>query len=267
VTLQGSGQQSSIKLLPIMGGVVALGASFWVVKGILFPQTPQTATSGNSVAAVSGNKSTDPQQATELLSQADRLREAENYQEAIATYEKAIALNANEAKAHWGLCYSLNQMLKPQDAIAACDRALALNPDYPEALWSKGNALHQEQNYQEELKLYEKALQIKPDFADAWNNRGVALLKLNRFDEAFAALDKATQLKPDWADPWANRGNALQALKRYDEAFASLEKALELDPNHVNANNLLQQLRRKLGRYSDDQDQEKGKNKKEKGKQ
>ena len=92
-------------------------------------------------------------------------------------------------------------------------------------------------------------------------------MKLKRVDEAFAALDRTTQLKPDWADPWANRGNALQALKRYDEAFASLEKALELDPNHVNANNLLQQLRRKLGRYDDDQDKEKGKNKKEKGKQ
>lgn len=267
VTLQGSGQQSSIKLLPIMGGVVALGASLWVVKGLLFPQTPQTASQGNSIAAVSGNKSTDPKQATELLSQADRLREAENYQEAIATYEKAIALNANEAKAHWGLCYSLNQMLKPQDAIAACDRALAINPDYPEALWSKGNALHQEQNYQEELKLYEKALQIKPDFADAWNNQGVALLRLNRFPEAFAALDKATQLKPNGADAWANRGNALFGLRRYDEAFASLEKAIEIDPNHTNANNLLQKARRELGRYDDDQDKEKGKNKKEKTKQ
>lgn len=267
VTLQGSGQQSSIQLLPIMGGVVALGASLWVVKGILFPQTPQTATQGNSIAAVSGNNSTDPQQATALLSQADRLREAENYQEAITTYEKAIALNANEAKAHWGLCYSLNQMLKPTEAIAACDQALAINPDYPEALWSKGNALHQEQNYQEELKLYEKALQIKPDFADAWNNQGVALLKLKRFDEAFAALDKATQLKPNGADAWANRGNALFGLRRYDDAFASLEKAIEIDPNHTNANNLLQKARRELGRYEGDQDNEKGKNKKEKGKQ
>lgn len=267
VTLQGSGQQSSIKFLPIMGGVVALGASFWVVKGILFPQTPQTASQGNSVAAVSGNKSTDLKQATELLSQADRLREAENYQEAITTYEKAIALNGTEAKAHWGLCYSLNQMLKPTEAITACDRALAINPNYSEALWSKGNALHQQQNYQEELKLYEQALQINPNFADAWNNQGVALLKLNRFEEAFAALDKSTQLKPNGADAWANRGNALFGLRRYDDAFASLEKAIEIDPNHTNANNLLQKARRELGRYDDDQEKEKGKTKKGKDKQ
>lgn len=266
VTVPGSGQPSSSQLLPMIGGVVALGASLWVVKSVLFPQTPQTPSPGNSVAAVSGNKSTDPQQATELLSQADRLRDAENYQEAIATYEKAIALNANEAKAHWGLCYSLNQMGKPTEAIAACDRALAINPNYPEALWSKGNALHQQENYQEELKLYDKALQINPNFADAWNNQGVALLKLNRFDEAFAALDKATQLKPNGADAWANRGNALFGLRRYDDAFASLEKAIEIDPNHTNANNLLQKARRELGRYGDDRGKAKDKNKKEKAK-
>jgi len=91
-------------------------------------------------------------------------------------------------------------------------------------------------------------------------------LKLNRFDDAFAAFDKATQLNPQWPDAWANRGNALFALKRYDDAIASMKKALEIDPNHVNANNLLQQIRRQLGRYGDDDPKEKGKKSKEKGK-
>jgi serine/threonine protein kinase len=266
-TLQGVSQKSPVKLWQIIGGVVALGATVWSAKVILSPQTAtQTATKGSSVSAVSPGATADPKQTAELLSQADRLREAENYPEAITGYEKAIALNPNEAKAHWGLCYSLNQMGKPEDAIAQCDRAVALKADYPEALSSKANALYQQQNYEEAIKLCDQALKINPEYAEAWNNRGVALLKLKRFDQAFAAFDKASQLNANWADAWANRGNALFALKRYDEAFASLDKALEIDPNHPNANNLKQQARRQLGRYGDEPKKSKDKSQKEKGK-
>ncbi|HEY9671300.1 MAG TPA: serine/threonine-protein kinase [Waterburya sp.] len=263
-------QQYGIKPWQIGAAVVALGATFWLGKGLLSPHLTTQATSpsqGSSVSTANPAASSNSEkQGAELLSQADSFRKAENYQEAVTAYEKAIALQPNVAEAHWGLCYSLNQIGKSPEAITACDRALSLKPNYAEALLSKGNALHQQQNYQEEIKLYDQAIQINPNLADVWNNKGVALLKLNRFDEAFTALDKATQLKPDWADAWANRGNALWALKRYDDAMASLEKALQIDPNHPNANNLLQQARRQLGRYDDVQPNAKGKKEKSKGK-
>lgn len=263
----GSTQKFPIQPWQIIGGVVALGATVWSVKTIFSPQsTPPTASNGSSVSAVKSGATADSKSAAELLSQADRAREAENYSEAITTYEKAIASNPNEAKAQWGLCYSLNQMGKPQDAIAACDRALALKSDYPEALTSKGNSLFQQQNYEEAIKLFDQALKINPDDAQAWNNQGVALLKLERYDEAFAAFDKATQLDPKWPDAWANRGNALFALKRYDDSIASINKGLEIDPDHVNANNLKQQIRRQLGRYDDEPQKSKDKGKKEKSK-
>lgn len=263
----GSTQKFPIQPWQIIGGVVALGATVWSVKTIFSPQsTPPTASNGSSISAVKSGATADSKSAAELLSQADRAREAENYSEAITTYEKAIASNPNEAKAQWGLCYSLNQMGKPQDAIAACDRALALKSDYPEALTSKGNSLFQQQNYEEAIKLFDQALKINPDDAQAWNNQGVALLKLERYDEAFAAFDKATQLDPKWPDAWANRGNALFALKRYDDSIASINKGLEIDPDHVNANNLKQQIRRQLGRYDDEPQKSKDKGKKEKSK-
>jgi serine/threonine protein kinase/Tfp pilus assembly protein PilF len=265
VGVQRSTQKFPIQPWQIIGGVVALGATVWSVKTIFSAQSPpQTVSNGSSVSAVNSGTTAGAKSAAELLSQADRARKAENYSEAITAYEKAIASNPNEAKAQWGLCYSLNQVGKPEEAIAACDRALALKSDYPEALWSKGNALHQQQNYEEEVKLYDQALTINPDYAEALNNKGVALLKLQRWEQAFAALDKATQLKSDWADAWANRGNALWGLKRYDDAIASLKKALEIDPDHVNANNLLQQARRQLGRYEDEPQKSKSKSKNKK---
>jgi tetratricopeptide (TPR) repeat protein len=247
--VQGFIQKYGIKPWQIVAAFVALGATAWIVKGLVSPHPSTQTASINSASSVSPAASSDSgKQAQELLSQADRQREAESYPEAIATYKKAIALNPNDAKAYWGLCFSLNQMGKPTDAIAQCDRALALNPNYPEALWSKGSAFDQQQQYQEAINFYDQAIKLKPDYAEAWNNQGVALLKLKRPKDALKSLDKATTSKPDWPDAWANRGAALWELKRYDDAIASIDKALKLDPNHPNANNLRQQVRRNLGR-------------------
>ena len=184
---------------------------------------------------------------SELLSEADRLRQAGGYQKAIALYEQVIARKPN-AEAYWGLCYSLNSLQQPQEAIANCNQALALKPNYPEALWSKGNALDQEQRPADSLKLYEQATALKPDFAEAWNNLGVALLNVGRASEAVAALDKATALKPNFASAWANRGAALWQIGRVKLAIASMDKALEIDPNNKDAINLRQLAREKLKR-------------------
>lgn len=247
--VQGFIQKYGIKPWQIVAAFVALGATAWIVKGLVSPQTPTQTASIKSASSVSPATSADPgKQAQELLIQADRQRKAESFSEAVATYEKAIALNSNDATAHWGLCFSLNQIGKPTEAIAQCDRALALNPNYPEALWSKGSAFEQQQQYEEAVNFYDQAIKLKPDYAEAWNNQGVALLKLKRPKEALEALDQATNYKPDWPDAWANRGAALWELKRFNQAIASIDRALQLDPEHPNANNLRQQARRKLGR-------------------
>jgi serine/threonine protein kinase/Flp pilus assembly protein TadD len=187
-------------------------------------------------------------QVGELLSEADRLREAGQYQKAVELYDSAIANSPDVAEAQWGRCYSLNRLQQFGEAIAACNKALALKPNYPEALWSKGAALEQQQNPLEALKLYERATALKPDFADAWINQGVALQKLNRPQEALAALDKAIALKPDSADAWSSKGAAFWELGRYDQAIAAMDKALEIQPDNQNAINLRQQAREKLGR-------------------
>lgn len=249
VALQEFFQKSPIKPWQILAAFAALGVTFCISKALLSPKPATQTASSSSVSAVSPATTVNSEkQAADLLSQADRQREAENYQEAITTYSTAIKLNPNEAKAHWGLCYSLNSTGKFAEAVPECELALKLNPNYPQALWSKGYAFEQQKKYQEALDLYDQALKIDPKYAKAWNNKGVALLKLNRPDEALAALDKATTEKPDDPDGWANKGAALWSLKRYNDAIASVEKALKLDPNHPNANNLRQQARLKLGR-------------------
>jgi eukaryotic-like serine/threonine-protein kinase len=184
----------------------------------------------------------------ELLNQADRLRKTGQYEQAIATYDKALASKPDIAQAQWGRCYSLNKVQRATEAIAACDAALALKPNYPEALWSKGYAQDLQQRPQEALKSFEQAIALKPNFAEAWSNQGAALQKLQRYNEAIAAFDKATTLEPDYGEAWANRGVVLWSLGRREEAVASIKKAVKLQPENQNALKLLEQAQKKLER-------------------
>jgi serine/threonine protein kinase/Tfp pilus assembly protein PilF len=184
----------------------------------------------------------------ELLDRADRQRQAGDYQNALASYDKAIARNPRVPEVHWGRCYSLNELGRLEAALAACERALTLKPEYPEALSSQGYALTQQQQYEEALQRFDEALALNPDFAEAWVNKGVALQALDRHEKALAAFEEATNLQPNYAQAWANRGAALWSLERYREAIASLDKALELQPDNPNANRLREQARRELGR-------------------
>jgi serine/threonine protein kinase/regulator of sirC expression with transglutaminase-like and TPR domain len=271
------------KALPLLAVFAAMGVgmTFLMTKMFIFPQfANQTADLKGILSEFSTNKPASPSpessptqkpasgsapssektasspaksssgrepSVAELLSQAHRLREAGEYEKAIATYDQALVLKSDIAEAQWGRCYSLNKLQRATEASAACDRALALKPNYPEALWSKGYALDQQKNYQEALNRFDQAIDLKPNFAEAWSNRGAVLLELGRPSEAVEAFDKATALNPNYVEAWANRGAALWNLKRYDEAIASIDKALKIQPDHQNALNLRKQAQEKLG--------------------
>jgi serine/threonine protein kinase len=232
-------------LLPAAGAIaVALG--FFGMRPTSPPQ-PTTGSSPQSAAPAPSPSPDNRAKATELVTQANQLRQQTQYQQAIGLYDQAIALDANLPEAHWGKCYSFNALQKTQDAIASCDAALKLNPKYPEALWSKGYALEAQQRPQEAIQLYDQAIALRSNFAEAWNNKGTALLRLNKPAEAVAAFDKATGFDPTFAEAWNNRGAALWSLRRYQEAIASVDKALQIQPNYPDAQSLRDQMRQRLG--------------------
>ena len=260
----------SIQRLPhkswlALGGLAAIGGLGLLARPYLSPQlTSQPAanpspTGANQVDPSSADTVISPPavdespvdvkpSGAELLSQADTLRAAGQPQAALNVYSQAIAQLPDSAVAHWGRCYSLNQLQRLDQAIAACDQALALDPNNSKALSSKGYALNQQQRYPEALDLFNRAIDLQPDNAEAWSNRGSALLMLKRPAEAVEAFDRAIDLQPNQAEAWSNRGAALWSLRRFDQAIASIDRAIELQPNYPEALHLRQQIREKLGR-------------------
>jgi len=161
------------------------------------------------------------------------LRNLGRYEEALAAFDKALALKPDNAFAWNNRGSTLRNLGRYEEALAANDNALALKPDHASAWNNRGNTLNDLGRYEEALAACDKALVLKPDNAIAWNNRGNALDGLGRYEEALAAYDKALAFQPDYASPWNNRGNTLSHLGHYEKALAAYDQALALRPDNA----------------------------------
>src|SRR3989338_4169712 len=94
----------------------------------------------------------------------------------------------------------LEKLGRNEEALAAYDKALAIDPKYAFAHYNRGNVLEKLGRDQEALAAYDKALAIDPNNASAHNNRGVVLGTLGRWTEAKAAFEVAYALvQNDWS--------------------------------------------------------------------
>ena len=73
-----------------------------------------------------------------------------------------------------------------EEAVANFDRAIALKPDFAQALSKRGNALREMHRLDEALRSFDQAIALKPDFASAIKNRGMTLLFMGRLRQGWA---------------------------------------------------------------------------------
>ncbi|MGB7442146.1 MAG: tetratricopeptide repeat protein [Coleofasciculaceae cyanobacterium] len=153
------------------------------------------------------------------------------YEEALASYEKALEIKPDLHEAWYNRGVALYKLGRYEEAIASYEKALEIKPDNYAAWNNKGNALGELGRYEEAIASYERALEIKPDNYAAWNNRGNALGELGHYEEEIASYERALEIKPDDDTAWYNKGIALSELGRDEEAIASYEKALQFKPD------------------------------------
>lgn len=165
--------------------------------------------------------------------QGDCLDQLERLDEALASFNKSIELDQEEAHIwfHRGLVF-LN-LERWNEALESFDKAIELDPDDVQSWGNRGVALRELGRWDESLMSFDKAVKLDPNDAQAWHIRGMVLDKLERHDEALASLNKVIELNPRDAWVWRNRGAVLYNLKRYGEALASFDKAIELDPSNA----------------------------------
>jgi tetratricopeptide (TPR) repeat protein len=82
-------------------------------------------------------------------------------------------------------------------ALAAFDQAIALDSAYCAAWSNRGNALCGLGRYADALAAYDKAVALNPQYHQAWFNRGKLLAEIGAYGNAIESYDRAIALEAD----------------------------------------------------------------------
>jgi len=173
--------------------------------------------------------------ATALNNQGNALQALERYEDALASYDKAVTAKPDYTEALKNRIAMLQALHRHSEAIAANDALIAVNPGNAEAYTNRGVSQHALGHYGEALASYEKALALNPRLAAALNNRGDALRMLGRLDEALESYARAVAIDPNLTQAVINSAGTLRALRRYDEALKAYDRVLSANPAHAGA--------------------------------
>jgi Flp pilus assembly protein TadD len=155
------------------------------------------------------------------------------------------------------LGYAYFQAGRHQDAIAAYERLLALQPDSARGHAAYGVVLHEIGRVEEARAHYRRALDLDPT-PSAWSNLGTLDFFEGRYADAVGAYEKAIAMRPKDATYHNNLGDARTALRRRTEAASAYGTALELleqqlatNPRDAQALSQRSLVEAKLGRMAD----------------
>ena len=117
---------------------------------------------------------------THLNSEGFALLKSGKYNESLAYFDKALAINPNSFNALDNKATVLLRVGKYNESLPYFDKALAINPNFIYALVGKGIALVKVGNYNDSLTYFDKALAINPQNPNALNFKKLAVAALNK---------------------------------------------------------------------------------------
>jgi len=184
-----------------------------------------------------------------------------NYEEAIAAYEKALELRPSFYELLYFKGLSLAGLARYEEGIKAFDQCLEAKSNVLEVfrlkglsrakrkqckeliqasnraledykvLYSKGLSLAHLGRYEDAIATFDVVVDAKPKHCEALYHKGISLAELGRYEEEIAAYDSVLEVKPDDHKALFNKGFALSCLFRYEEAITAYDQALKIKPD------------------------------------
>ena len=176
-----------------------------------------------------------PQDATEVdwLNWGNYLWRVRRYEESVAAFDKAIALNPDFYQAYYARGFAFGAQEKYQLAFESFEQAIQIEPQFYQAWREQALYLHQLDKNQEALAAIDRAIALEPQDWILYQYRSAILLQLIRYQEAIAASDRAIALNPEHPDSYLRRAVAYMQLEQYDAALADLDRAIALNPENA----------------------------------
>ncbi len=182
----------------------------------------------------------------------------QQYDQAIAEGERAIALDPNNADSYAMHALTLNNAGRPEDALRLVEQAMRLNPHYPPFyLHMLGVAYSLTGRYTEAVATEQEFLSRSPNhpvshlvlalsylwqWASQQNPDGQTLA------QALAAAQRGLALNDSLPAGHLVLGYVYLGQKQYEQAIAEMERAVALDPNNAIGYAVLAETLSRVGR-------------------
>src|SRR5450830_1568118 len=156
-----------------------------------------------------------------------------DFKSALASFNQAIAIDANNLEAYIGAGRALTALKNYEYAIAHLQYAVELKPDDAAAHHFLAVALQKARHFDAAILSYQRSIELKPEDVASYLNLANTLAEADRHQDALDIYDGVITHKPDDAMAYNNRGNLYLDCKYVDEALADYDKALAIAPNEM----------------------------------
>jgi tetratricopeptide (TPR) repeat protein len=178
-------------------------------------------------------------------------QDLDRHDEALADFARAVDLDPGNARTYYNRSMTWRRLRRYDAALADIDRALALRPDMIEAYNNRGTTLSAMARHAEAVAEFTRVLELDADNAAALANRAGSLHRLGRDDEALSDVDAAVAIDPGLGVARMNRAMILDALERTDEALDEFARALDADADSAACHYNRANVYRRLGHHAE----------------
>jgi tetratricopeptide (TPR) repeat protein len=186
-----------------------------------------------------------PKKALEHYSNASKLAESREFEEAAAEFRKAIEVHPGFYQAYFELGKIYMKLGRYEEAASSFRSVLELEPTHFGAHVHLGIALLNQKKLDEALPVFVRAVELTPSEAIPFYYLGVIKNETGDVDEAIKAFEKSLELNGTKPYPMLHKYLASLYLKKsqWAQAVAEMEKYLEQSPDAADA----EQIRKLLG--------------------
>jgi len=179
--------------------------------------------------------------------QGDEFFTAEEYDDALEAYNKAVKLKPI-ASAYYHIGWIYNDQDQFAQAIEPLSQAARLRADYAEPHQELGYAYYKLGRSQEAIPEYQKAISLKPDYGLAYLGLGdVYFYQTKQYSPAMNAYREGVRFKTDNATAFYNLAWCYNELNMHTDAAQAARQAIALKADYAEAHNELGYANRMLG--------------------
>ena len=149
---------------------------------------------------------------------------------AIKYYGLALESTPDDPQILASMGYELLQAGRKREALAAFDRAVAVRPDWAEVHFGRGMLQQEFNNHEAALETFDLALAANPDHDRALYGKALSLIALQRRDEAVAPLERNTRLQPMSPYGWYQLARVQFDRGKTDKTRAILDHLATFEP-------------------------------------